>query len=296
MPGLSIILPIPVCTPFLRHYLSFVLIKTNQYLLHSITIGEPESKSSSQNDISHATKPINLAEFTVEIPASDGQSEPTLVPLAEFLEKIGLDIKDMPWENLEAEAITKPGSNTKIIRLPGPLPNWPPKKKREPSHPDQLVITVLSPAYLGNPEESGTVCVFLPGVMEEITSEPSFPRPLLHDPAKHVFYTAPSNFPEGGLGLFSREEHSLGDLIFDERPLLILPPSAPNDQEFWDTVVEEMPPRLRNRFFELHNSLGDAHSRELGIAITNLTVIYDIPGCDDTHGAVGQYVSRINHR
>ncbi|KDQ11587.1 hypothetical protein BOTBODRAFT_57347 [Botryobasidium botryosum FD-172 SS1] len=142
-----------------------------------------------------------------------------------------------------------------------------------------------------------TVCALYPGVKESILALPSFPcRPKVSPLASMNTWNITSA-PGFGLGMFAVRHISHGEVIEDERPLLIAPALLPDDRIFKALVEQKMPEAYRHLFYELHNCKGDTMTREQGIIATNAVGVPDLPGNseEDQMLAVLMNISRINH-
>ena len=85
------------------------------------------------------------------------------------------------------------------------------------------LVTSLPPPRLlsASADPSWTECLLKYHVKRKILSTPNFPRPLLQ-PAESSPYTI-TDIPGKGLGVLASRAIQEGEMILDERPLMILP-------------------------------------------------------------------------
>ncbi|KAH8835971.1 hypothetical protein DL96DRAFT_101394 [Flagelloscypha sp. PMI_526] len=165
----------------------------------------------------------------------------------------------------------------------------------------------------------------------QIVSQPGFPKPLLH-PVTLRCKQAPSS-QAGGIGTFATEKTRAGELVFTERPLIMVPakivvnvstlPPRPDDMsedeymqrfmpandERYQVAFERMIPQNQEKFMALHNAhTKDGPNTVLGIVRTNGVHADGLSFRDCSNGlrfgsaehlesytAVGAGVARLNH-
>ncbi|OCH91995.1 SET domain-containing protein [Obba rivulosa] len=106
-----------------------------------------------------------------------------------------------------------------------------------------------------------------------------------------------------GLGMFATADFDVGDLILQERALLITTqfiPPGPNGYSAADAalhmaVYEQMLPACRTAYLSLSNSFPSEQQEITGILNTNALYIGALPGYDGACGGVFNDISRINH-
>jgi len=96
--------------------------------------------------------------------------------------------------------------------------------------------------------------------------------------------------------MFATADHSVGDLILDERPLFVMPQKLPvildsSHKELWGRFTEA----AHAAFYNLANVKDSTCPLEWGIIRTNSFGIKALPGCNELHVAVLEYASRCNH-
>ncbi|KAJ7072810.1 hypothetical protein C8F01DRAFT_1105298 [Mycena amicta] len=168
-------------------------------------------------------------------------------------------------------------------------------------------ILVLPPN--ASPDEPVTVCFFWAG-SKEILKSLGFPRPLRKVPGPPSFRVGPS--PGKGSGLFATRPLRQGELIMDERPLLVSLRGIPTSQttralqlaEFekqLEIVLDHMRPADRDAFMALancHTTDGSGpiagRARTNAIALTGLTPP-GITGPLAHYSSIPHYISRMNN-
>ncbi|KAF7289372.1 SET domain-containing protein [Mycena indigotica] len=176
---------------------------------------------------------------------------------------------------------------------------------------------VVLPANAG-PDEPVTVCFFWPGSKEVLTKMPGYPQPL-RTVSKPTFRVGEAG--SKGLGLFAARALGQGELIIDERPLLISVRGVPVAVPIWysqeqttkyqlnlkefekylEVVLKEMRPADRDAFMSLANShTTDGSGPIAGRIRTNSIGLDGL--CPDMSGPMAQYssvphfISRMNNR
>lgn len=160
---------------------------------------------------------------------------------------------------------------------------------------------------------------------DKILNAPGYPCPV-PKPRRPNMYVVKST-PGMGMGVFAACDIELGELIFSERPLLVVPRamkthtvypthySAEKIKELtlseWEVLIETAVGRMwvddQKAFKGLMNNWKDGGSRPLlGIVMTNSFGLENLAdGPDDPeketpgeamYGAIGKVGSRINHR
>ena len=129
-----------------------------------------------------------------------------------------------------------------------------------------------------------------------------------HDIASITFPLAPryhiADARESGLGLFAAVDVDRGELILQERPLLVYPQlipfhsNRPVGQQYpeLDHALELMSAKNREAFFKLMNAQVEETSLVKGIIDTNALFLGPLPGAPHLYAAVCEDISRINHR
>ncbi|KAF8875757.1 hypothetical protein BD779DRAFT_204594 [Infundibulicybe gibba] len=79
-------------------------------------------------------------------------------------------------------------------------------------------------ATLAENPDGWSECLVADKIKDKILSTPGFPAPLAHPPKVHRIGSAPGK----GLGIFATRDLDMGDLIYAERPLLVLPSCTKN--------------------------------------------------------------------
>ncbi|KAF8876962.1 hypothetical protein BD779DRAFT_1677572 [Infundibulicybe gibba] len=79
-------------------------------------------------------------------------------------------------------------------------------------------------AILAENPDGWSKCLVADKIKDKIPSSPGFPAPLAHPPKVHRIGSAPGK----GLGIFATHDLDVGDLIYAERPLLVLPSCTKN--------------------------------------------------------------------
>ncbi|KDQ11523.1 hypothetical protein BOTBODRAFT_67895 [Botryobasidium botryosum FD-172 SS1] len=165
--------------------------------------------------------------------------------------------------------------------------------------PEDYVSTTLpfaSPRDQYTPEqlaEGEAACMLPRGVRERALALPSFPHRLAIAPSECKFRIGPS--PLGGLGMFATTDFAAGDIILDERPLLVtIQRLSAGSLGLLKEIVAQMPERSRTAYLGLANVKGNTCAPEVGILRTNAFGV-DLPGCDETYAAVYEHASRCNH-
>ncbi|KAJ7030029.1 hypothetical protein C8F04DRAFT_1236771 [Mycena alexandri] len=188
--------------------------------------------------------------------------------------------------------------------------------EQDPSSPNSAVINMRHTSLPSNgpPDEPVSQCIFYPGSKEVLTELPGFPQPLMH-PATPTFCVA--TFSGKGMGLVSTRALKMGDLILNERPLLLAPQAMPiyrpkncTDQEHLQRglaelekhikiALERMRPASRAAYLSLANSC-KKEGLIVGLFLTNGLELAGLrPGVQGPAGnysAVCKDISRLNHR
>lgn len=142
-------------------------------------------------------------------------------------------------------------------------------------------------ATLADVPDGWTECIINARLKRLVLSTPNFPQPVPR-PVKPNHYLAES--PGKGMGMFAARDLLMGDLIFAERPIVIVP-AGPRLTMSWDedATAEEVkqkmlvewekvlqacfnrvPPELQKAWGELHNShTQDGSGPLLGVIRTN---------------------------
>ncbi|KAF7295981.1 Aldehyde dehydrogenase [Mycena kentingensis (nom. inval.)] len=168
-------------------------------------------------------------------------------------------------------------------------------------------IIVLPPN--ASPNEPVTVCIFWPGSKEELAKAEGFPKALRE--FKPGFRVGP--VVGKGLGLLATRPYRQGELIMDERPLLVSIrglPSIPATmspaehlsgfEKYLEDVLQRMRPADREAFMSLHNShLTDGSGPIGGRIRTNGFGLEGLaPGIEGPMGSysvVANQMSRMNN-
>ncbi|KAF8876956.1 hypothetical protein BD779DRAFT_1650515, partial [Infundibulicybe gibba] len=79
-------------------------------------------------------------------------------------------------------------------------------------------------ATLAEYPDGWSECLVADKIKDKILSTPGFPAPLAHPPKVHRIGSAPGK----SLGIFATHDLDMGDLIYAERPLLVLPSCTKN--------------------------------------------------------------------
>lgn len=105
-----------------------------------------------------------------------------------------------------------------------------------------------------------------------------------------------------GIGAFAKKAYNIGDPIWDEHPLFVVPHVFPSESEFprehyFKSVVEKLPPHVSFTFYRLHNCKSEDPKDIIGIIETNAIGIGRLPGpYEGDYAAVFFLISRFNHR
>jgi hypothetical protein len=166
-----------------------------------------------------------------------------------------------------------------------------------------MVITILPPRSQG--WNVHTVCLFPYGVKEKVLALPNFPGPPFYASMVFSGKFRIDSVPGVGKGMFSTRDIKAGEIITEERPLLLAPVGLPFDKEnggphpdaALQTMVEdEMDFLGRAIFMNLHNCKGSDRTKIRGILDTNGLGLSAMPGHDARYFGVFEHISRINHR
>ncbi|KIK71414.1 hypothetical protein GYMLUDRAFT_79483 [Collybiopsis luxurians FD-317 M1] len=192
----------------------------------------------------------------------------------------------------------------------------------------ELICTTL-PAQLDNATRASNPdgwaeCLVTGFIKNKILNAPSFPQPLLQ-PDKRVYYrgSQTESTKKPLPGLYAKRELQMGDLIFSERPVLVVPALtrggdifgeylSPHEageviREQWPITLKTALSRLIEEDREAFWKLRDIHEKKtggkksiIGIVKTNGFRLPDLedPGLEDGLGAysgVCLELSQINH-
>ncbi|KAJ7099538.1 hypothetical protein B0H15DRAFT_551011 [Mycena belliarum] len=181
------------------------------------------------------------------------------------------------------------------------------------STPGAMTFTRL-PIDAG-PDEPVSECLFFPGSKEVLMKLRGFPQPLLRPTAPTFRVT---DIPGKGKGAFSTRVLKMGDLILNERPLLIsargVSASHPEGlteaqyfqhslntlEEYVEIAIKRMRPANKAAFMALTNShKEDGSGPIVGIMRTNSVACDglspDMKGDLASYSAVCKDISRLNH-
>ena len=89
-----------------------------------------------------------------------------------------------------------------------------------------------------------------------------------------------------------------GEIVAQERALLVMPRTCVAPQYFVGAATNTMTPNQRAAFFALHDckSTGNKGNNALGIISSNSFLVPGVPGHDVLYSAVFETFSRLNHR
>jgi hypothetical protein len=203
-----------------------------------------------------------------------------------------------------------------------PLDNVVSRLDSKDSSSDDLIMTTMPPTKARGDSHNQTQCLTRHATKLKVLNQPGFPQPV-PKPA-HLNYVVKQT-DKMGKGVFATRDIKFGELIFAERPLLVVPANFnvsgidPNSVHYsmeqhkhmimaeWEkklniVVEERMTEEDRKAFKELQNShTEDGSPPILGVVRTNG---FGILGNFDTdhfsmgssYTAVGKITSRVNHR
>ncbi|KAK0207347.1 hypothetical protein IW262DRAFT_1282168 [Armillaria fumosa] len=191
-------------------------------------------------------------------------------------------------------------------------------------HPDDQTVITSQPM----PGEGDTLATFPDGwaecmltgyVKKKILATPGFPRPI--ERTKELMFRI-SSTPDRGLGMFAAKPMKMGDLILDERPMMVAPVlSDPHTITFPENFTDDevlqaaryeyektlgfcfrrMPKENQRAFMDLSNChQRDGSGKLFGIIKTNA---YEVDGLKDKNAqepfgiytGVWDKLSRLNH-
>ncbi|KDQ11522.1 hypothetical protein BOTBODRAFT_451501 [Botryobasidium botryosum FD-172 SS1] len=229
-------------------------------------------------------------------------------PLSAYIDIMGLNPSVVDWAFLESAAVIESGCRVvdwaafrKSVSTSdsAALPPNPPPMSTSSAHKlhDEYIGTWLPFAYEVRGQytseqlkEGEALCMLPRGIKEQILVLPSFPHRLAIAPSKCKFRIGTSAL--SGLGMFATADFATGDIILDERPLLVTPQIIHFD--FLKQAVDTMPKWFRAAYLALANVKGNTCAPEVGIIRTNAFGV-DLPGSDDVFTAVFEHTSRCNH-
>jgi hypothetical protein len=149
-------------------------------------------------------------------------------------------------------------------------------------------------------------CVLYPGTKDAILALPTFPKRLRSLPGlSWPFYI--KDIPGMGKAMVASAPIEAGQLVLNERPLIVYPhtfphythPSLkPEERDFMQLAATVLFPPSKKLFFSLHNAQGaESMTNVQGIFHTNALGIGQLPGpYKGDHCAVCHFSSRMNHR
>lgn len=217
----------------------------------------------------------------------------------ELLHKLWKDMAEKA--KLKAKLLSTPVSHPPApVQPPAPYPAAITLPSGE-THPGYYVCTLPPlPQSLKTIEECSegvTTCLLAPGVKEKILALPSFPQRLAVSIFQAMSKVRIGPAPGAGLGMFALRNIALGEIIIDERPLLLIQMGMIQGENAIDTAIQKkMPEAMRRCFFNLSNCKGDELPREQGIMNTNAMGVGSLPGCEQEHAGIPDKMSPINHR
>ena len=187
--------------------------------------------------------------------------------------------------------------------------------------PDAIIMTTMPPTKAPGDSHNQTEWIARSATKLKVLNQPGFPRPV-PKPA-HLNYVVKQT-DKMGKGVFATRDIGFGELVFAERPLLVVPancnisgivPPAHYNMEQqkrivmteWEkklniVVEERMTEEDRKAFKELQNShTEDGSPPILGVIRTNGFGILRNFDADDfamtgSYTAIGKIASRVNHR
>lgn len=167
-------------------------------------------------------------------------------------------------------------------------------------------------------KEPSSTCIFRPSTCRKVMNTPGFYTPLPPLNPANVVFT--KNTPNMGVGLFAKRDIKAHQMVFAERPLLIIPMGVRipfseglseaeaikmHDAKFENTLQQTlnmaMPKEDVDAFMSLSNCLPNS-PQLYGIARTNAfdtgTDIEEVNPQEGNapYGVIGKLASRINHR
>ncbi|KAF8876952.1 hypothetical protein BD779DRAFT_127291 [Infundibulicybe gibba] len=172
-------------------------------------------------------------------------------------------------------------------------------------------------ATLAEYPDGWSECLVSDKIKDEILSTPGFPAPLVHPPKAHRIGPVPGK----GLGIFATRDLDMGDLVYVERPLLVIPSRAAHakigtpldwtkekskratmfvvNQQYY-RAFERLEPEAQDAFLSLANIHTEDGSWTVhGICRTNGFGIEELVDTVDTleapYIAVCKEFSRANH-
>nr|GAT56209.1 predicted protein [Mycena chlorophos] len=174
-----------------------------------------------------------------------------------------------------------------------------------PSHEAPIICTL--PPNCG-PNEPVTTCLIWPSTKELILSTLGFPQAPRPPPTEPAYRLGDS--PGKGLGLFATRALKQGDLILNERALLLTTLAPPyrryqhghtQFEQYMEVVVAHMPPGNKEALMTLTNNhdgngCGPIHGRirTNGCSVSRLRP-GKWPGLEGKYSAVLEKISRLNH-